>query len=77
MTRKSKREIEKELNDLKGSGLSDIEVSSSVTTITDDMTDGNGNLIDEKAPEPTTPDDYQLGEELETQSPVVTVYELE
>lgn len=73
MTRKSKRQLEKELEQLKGSGPSDIEVTSSVVTITEDMTNARGNLIEE----PEAPGDYELGGGLETNSPVVSVHELE
>lgn len=75
MTRKTKRQLEKELEQLKSNDSGDIEVTSSVVTITGDMTDGNGNLID--GPSTQAPDEYELGDELETNSPVVTVHELE
>jgi len=67
MTRKSKRELEREIKDLQtdGGDPGEIEVSSTVTTITDDMTDDRGDLVDEV----TVPDDATV---LPTESPVVT-----
>lgn len=68
MTRKSKREIEQEIEDLRDDGdeLGEIEIASpEVVTITEDMTDEQGNLVDEV----TVPDDATL---LPTESPVVT-----
>lgn len=62
MTRKSKRELEREIEDLQddGDGLGEIEVSSTVVTATEDTT-----------PEVTVPDDATL---LPTESDVVTVW---
>jgi len=67
MTRKSRRELEREIEDLKTDGVDpgEIEVSSTVTTITDDMTDDRGDLVDGV----TVPDDATV---LPTSSPVVT-----
>jgi len=76
MTRKTKRKLEKELESLKGGDPSDIEVSSSVTTITDDMTDESGNLIDESVPVSEPSERYTQGEQLDIESPVVDVCSL-
>jgi hypothetical protein len=69
MTRKSRRELEQEIGDLKADDddLGEIEVSSTVVTITEDMTDERGDLVDEV----TVPDDATL---LPTESDVVTVW---
>jgi hypothetical protein len=69
MTRKSRRELEQEIGDLKADDddLGEIEVSSTVVTITEDMTDERGGLVDEV----TVPDDATV---LPTGSDVVTVW---
>ena len=77
MTRKSRREIEREIADLQDDDdLGEIEVFSSVVTITEDMTDDRGNVIEEKVPEREPPEGYAFGEVVPTESPVVTVREL-
>ena len=66
MTKKSKREIEKELEQLRETSIGAIEVQSDVVTITEDMTDEQGNVTEAI----DTPD----GEILPTSSDAVTVW---
>ncbi|APX97558.1 hypothetical protein BB347_13595 [Natronorubrum daqingense] len=54
----------------------DIEVTSSVVTITDDMADGNGDTIPGSVPDPEAADGYEL-KPIPTESPVVDCYSLE
>lgn len=72
--RKNKRQIKKALEDLRDDGPTDIEVTSSVVTITEDMTDESGNLIDESVPGSEPSEGYTRGEQLAVQSDVVDVW---
>ena len=74
MSNKSKRQLEKELERLKGPTDTVMGVTSRVVTITDGMTDNHGKLIEENAPDPQLPQGYERGEELVTGSPVVTAH---
>jgi len=67
MTRKSRRELEREIEDLQtdGGDPGEIEVSSTVVTVTEDMVDDRGDLVDEV----TVPEDATV---LPTESPLVT-----
>lgn len=76
MTRKTKRQIEKEIAELKDRQSSDVTVTSSVVTFTDDMTE-DGKLVIEEIPESDIPDGYELGEKLPTDSAMVEAYWLE
>ena len=67
MTRKSKRELEREIEDLQTDGGEDVQVSSTVVTITEDMVDDRGNLADGV----TVPEDATI---CPTGSDVVTVW---
>jgi len=69
MTRKSRRELEREIEDLQtdGGDASDFQVSSTVVTVTEDMVDDRGDLVDGV----TVPDDATV---LPTESDVVTVW---
>jgi len=83
--RKTKRAIERYLEDLKNDRPTDIEVTSSVVTITEEMVDSRGNLIErEKAKEREESGHTQkfaegekVGEKIGIQSDVVDVYALE
>ena len=79
MSRKSRRELERELEKLRemlnDDNDDDITVHSQVATITADMVD-DGNTIESEVPEPTAPDGHELGDVAPTDSPVVTVREL-
>lgn len=66
MTRKSKREIKRLIAELRDDSPDEVTVTSEVVTITDDMTDEHGRLIEE----PEHPD----GERLQTSSDVVTAW---
>jgi len=67
MTRKSKRELEKDVEEVRDEVTPEPEfsISSTVVTITEDMVDDRGDLVDEA----TVPEDATL---LPTESPVVT-----
>jgi len=75
--RKTKRAIERYLEDLKNDRPTDIEVTSSVVTITEGMVDSRGNLIEERVPGSEPPEGYTRGEKIGIQSDVVDVYALE
>jgi hypothetical protein len=79
MSRKSRRELERELEKLRemlnDDNDDEIKFTSEVVTISDDMVDDNGT-IESEVPDPTAPDGYELGDVQPTESPVVTVYEL-
>jgi hypothetical protein len=66
MTRKTRREIARLIAELRDDTPEDFVVTSEVVTVTDDMTDTDGNL----AEEPEEPE----GEILPTESDVVTVW---
>ena len=72
MTRKSKREIERELADAREEITPDPEIniiSGGVTVVTSDT-------VDDDPPDPDPPDGYENGREIPTESPVVTWREL-
>ena len=72
MTRKSKREIERELADAREEMTPDPEVtiiSGGVTTVTSDT-------VNDAPAEPDPPDGYENGREIPIESPVVTWREL-
>jgi len=74
MTRKSRREIERAIEQLRGGdGPDDIDVTSEVLEITADDVDENGALVD--VPDPEVPDDHHALRELPADSDAVTVYE--
>lgn len=66
MTRRSRREIERLLAELDTSHPPAFALSSDVVTVTDDMTDESGSLVED----PADPE----GEILATESDVVTVW---
>lgn len=68
MPRKSKREIRRDVKNLKNDTSDGFQVSSSVVTITESMVDEQGNLTGAVN---TTPEGATL---LETKSDVVTVW---
>lgn len=70
----TKDDLKSELEDLQGK--STVNVTTEVITIREKMTDDRGNLIDEKIPDSTPPKGYVLGNQISTNSPVCTVYEL-
>jgi hypothetical protein len=53
----------------------EITVFSTVVTITENMVDEN-KLNQDKVPDTSSPEGYELGEKIPVQSPVVTVHEL-
>lgn len=65
--RKSKREIVRLIDELRDTPPMEIDVSSDVVTITDDMTDTNGTLVEEI-------DTPAEGERHPTDSDAVTVW---
>ena len=72
MTRKSKRELERVLERIRGE-LTDgdgVHITSEVVTVTEDMVDDG-----EPLPDPEPPDGYEHARELPTESPVVSCYE--
>jgi len=75
MTRKSKRELERALEELRDTPHR-FDVTSSVVTITDDMTDESGALIEGRVPDSDPPEGYTR-EAFGVQSDVVGVYRLE
>jgi hypothetical protein len=68
MTRKSRRELERELNQLQGGFVGEIQVQSDIVTITEDMTDDRGQLTEEAV---DVPDESDV---LATESDAVTVW---
>lgn len=46
MSRKTKRQIEKELKEMRGQETPDVDVASSVVTVTDDMVGEDGTLTE-------------------------------
>lgn len=78
MTRKSKREIERELADAREEITSDPEINiiSDVTTVTSDMMDESGGALDDQLPEDDPPEGFEYGAVVPTSSPVVTWREL-
>jgi hypothetical protein len=70
----TKDDLKSELEDLQHRPT--MEVTSSVVTISQDMTDGRGNLIDEKIPDVDPPEGFELGNEVPTQSSVCVWHKL-
>ena len=72
MTRKSKRELERVLERIRGglTGDRELHITSDVVTVTEDMVDDG-----EPLPDPEPPDGYEPARELSTESPVVSWYE--
>jgi hypothetical protein len=79
MTKRTRRAIASRLEEIEEERDEPAEwnVHSDVVTITDDMVDDCGNTLEEKVPDPEPPDGWELGRVVPTQSPVVTVHELE
>ena len=78
MTKRTRRAIASRLEEIEGDGPRDVRVvHSDVRVITDDMVNDRGNTIEEETPDPEPPDGWELGNAVPTQSPVVTVHELE
>ena len=75
MSRKTKRDLEDQLKQLR-TNVADITVHTSVTVVTDDMVDEEGNTIDSKMPNPSPPDGFELGDRIPTESAVCEMYEL-
>lgn len=75
MSRKNKRDLRDELEQLMNHGT-DINIHTSVTVVTDDMVDEEGNTVDSKMPNPSPPDGFELGDRIPTESVVCGVYEL-
>ena len=83
--RKTKRAIERYLEDLKNDRPTDIEATSSVVTITEEMVDSRGNLIERKKAKEREQsggtqdfaEGEKVGEKIGIQSDVVDVYALE
>lgn len=68
MTRKTRRELAREIEDLRDDeDAVEFQVSSTVVTVTEDMTDERGRLVDEV----TAPADATV---LPTESDIVTVW---
>lgn len=77
MTRKSKRDLEKRLEEIEGDGQpAEWDTESDIVTITDTMVDDSADVIEEKVPHTEAPDGYERGDVVPTESPVVTVREL-
>lgn len=79
MTRKSKREIEREIEEAREEITPDPEIniiSGGVTVVTSDMVDDDGNTLDDQLPEHDPPEGYKFGRVIPTESPVVTWREL-
>lgn len=78
MTRKSKREIERAIEDAREEITPDREVNliSSVTTVTSDMLDENGRTVEDRLPEDDPPEGFEYGQVVPTESAVVTWREL-
>ena len=74
MSRKSKREIEKAIEEL--TPEPEINTMSDVTVLTRDMVDEQGNVIEDRLPEHETPEGFESGPVIPTKSPVVTWREL-
>lgn len=68
MTRKSRREIKRAIEALTPTGPAEIEIESTVVTVTEDMTDETGDLVEEIEPP------KEGAEILPTESDVVTVW---
>ena len=77
MTKRTRRDIASRIEEIEGDGPAEWNVYSDVRVITDDMVDDRGNTIEEETPDPEPPDGWELGNVVPTQSPVVTVHELE
>lgn len=78
MTKRTRRAIASRLEEIEGDGPRDVRVvHSDVQVITDDMVDDRGNTIEEETPDPEPPEGWELGNVVPTQSPAVTVHELE
>ena len=77
MTKRTRRDIASRIEEIEGDGPAEWNVYSDVRVITDDMVDDRGNTIEEETPDPEPPDGWELGNAVPTQSPVVTVHELE
>ena len=77
MTKRTRRDIASRIEEIEGDGPVEWNVYSDVRVITDDMVDDRGNTIEEETPDPEPPDGWELGDVVPTQSPVVTVHELE
>ena len=93
MTKRTRRAIASRIEEIEGDGPAEWNVYSDVRVITDDMVDDRGNTKgsqesenDSPEPEPDTSrpndrevreDGWELGNVVPTQSPVVTVHELE
>ena len=75
MFRKSKRDLWNELEAVKTAETGFV-IHTSVTEITEDMTDADGTLIKSQVPDPDLPDGFELGDQLSTDSSVCIIHEL-
>jgi len=69
----TKRDLENELEQLR-TNVTGITFDSSVTVITEDMVNTEGNTTESVAPDPDPPDGFELGNRIPTESAVVTIY---
>lgn len=77
MTKRTRRRIASRLKEIEEErALTEWKVHTDVVTVTDSIVDDSGNTIEEKVPDPESPDGWELGRIVPTQSPVVTVHEL-
>ena len=74
MTRKSERELWREVWNLQEESTPEFDVTCSVSIITDEMTDKQGNTIESEVPEPAPPEGHEIRTELPVTSDVVNVY---
>jgi hypothetical protein len=77
MTRKTRRELAREIEDLRDDeDAVEFQVSSTVVTVTEDMTDERGRLVEDRLPEDDPPEGFEYGRVVPTESAVVTWREL-
>jgi len=82
MTKDTRRGIENRLEDIEeieeNDSAGDWEIhGGDFQVITEDMTDENGNVIEEKVPDFEPPEGYEHAGVIPTESPVVTWHKLE
>jgi hypothetical protein len=81
MTKDTRRSIENRLEAFEENATTvEFEVvhsDSDFQVITEDMTDENGNVIEEKVPDFEPPEGYEHAGVIPTESPVVTWHKLE
>lgn len=71
----TKRDLKREIETVK-TDITEFDFHSHVTIVTEDMTDDSGTLIESEVSEPDLPSGFELGDEIPTESAVVTVNEL-